>query len=208
MEKQKGSGAKRAQVANACRTCRAAKLKCSSEHPECSRCIDRGLVCQYDAAEGVTKRRQIRNDLMDRTDELERATSVLSNLKHGSDHEAASSLAHLRMGASIESEDLRIQANRQSAGPTSPSSSATRQPATSGELEAQNLAMQNERLRRLLHPTQQPDPRLAQTQNPSAASTYTYQDPDGEAQSWNNIDPQILDGVDPSSQEGSRNQNR
>ncbi|KAF2217872.1 hypothetical protein CERZMDRAFT_4540, partial [Cercospora zeae-maydis SCOH1-5] len=99
----------RAQVANACITCRSAKLKCSGQHPKCARCRDRDLVCEYDVSEGMTKRQQLRHDLSDRSLELERAMGVLTHMQQASDHEAAESLARLRIGSSIESEYLRIQ---------------------------------------------------------------------------------------------------
>ncbi|KAF2214111.1 hypothetical protein CERZMDRAFT_96139 [Cercospora zeae-maydis SCOH1-5] len=100
---------RREQVANACVICRTAKLKCSGEHPTCSRCHERGLECEYDVLEGFTKRQQLQYDLVDRKRKLEHAMGILDHLQHSSDHEAAESLARLRIGTSIEDEYRRIQ---------------------------------------------------------------------------------------------------
>lgn len=102
--------ARREQVANACVICRTAKLKCSGEHPTCSRCHERGFECEYDVLEGLTKRQQLQYDLVDRGRKLEHAMGILEHLQSGSDQEAAESLARLRTGSSIEDEYRRIQA--------------------------------------------------------------------------------------------------
>lgn len=60
--------------------------------------------------EGLTKRQQLQYDLVDRGRKLEHAMGILDHLQSGSDHEAAESLARLRIGSSIEDEYRRIQA--------------------------------------------------------------------------------------------------
>ncbi|KAM3416241.1 hypothetical protein BST61_g7847 [Cercospora zeina] len=175
---------RREQVANACVICRTAKLKCSGNHPTCSRCHERGLECQYDVLEGLTKRQQLQYDLVDRKRKLEHAMGILDHLQHSSDHEAAESLARLRIGASIEDEYRRIQA-------CSPRSSTQRNPAIDD----------------LDHPIEEPDKtaptyltalapgmqNLIHSRARDAAHTWDVRGGGMAAQAPDNIDPQMLE---------------
>ncbi|GIZ43296.1 hypothetical protein CKM354_000652800 [Cercospora kikuchii] len=214
-EKAKGRAkGRRAQVANACITCRTAKLKCSGQHPTCARCRDRELVCEYDVSEGMTKRQQLRNDLSDRSLELERAMGVLTHMQQASDHEAAESLARLRIGSSIESEYLRIQSQRASRSPSSDGISRSHYSASTSNPDLdRTLASQNQRLLSLLNPAaqqqqqqqqqqaeqqsqpqQQPTTQANWSQSPNTAENWTATDrSDWRAHDYHSIDPQMLD---------------
>ncbi|EME44189.1 hypothetical protein DOTSEDRAFT_88426 [Dothistroma septosporum NZE10] len=112
---------RRTQVANACVACRASKVKCSGKHPECSRCIARGIECNFEvSAEGITKRQHLRNELAHLAGQkqgLERANAVIDVLQHGSDSEAVEMLVCLRIGHTVDAAYDHIQ-NKRSGKPS------------------------------------------------------------------------------------------
>ncbi|CAK4030848.1 aflatoxin regulatory [Lecanosticta acicola] len=102
-------GPRREQVANACMGCRSSKVKCSGKHPRCSRCLAKGLPCQYDVSEeGVTRRQHMLQAWEGQKRDLDCVQSVMHVLRHGTDSEAAATLARLRVGHSVEQESDRI----------------------------------------------------------------------------------------------------
>lgn len=77
--------------------------QCSGKHPICARCQVRGTECRYDVQEeGMTRREHLRHELNDQKHELDRKTAILRVMQTGSDHEATTMLARLRMGLSID----------------------------------------------------------------------------------------------------------
>jgi hypothetical protein len=79
----------------------------------CLRCRDKGLDCQYDGPEGMSKRQQLYHSLSERQQELEYATGVLHHLQTSSDQQATESLARLRIGETVRSEYFRIHSRNQ-----------------------------------------------------------------------------------------------
>lgn len=77
--------------------------QCDGLRPRCTRCIDNDLACQYDVAEGVSRAERMkllkRESMSSRVEELERVMSVL---RSGSDIEASTLLARLRLGERMD----------------------------------------------------------------------------------------------------------
>lgn len=94
---------RRQAVAVACVQCRSGKAKCDGNRPRCTRCRDNDLACLYDVAEGVSRAERMkllkRESMSSRVDELERVISVL---RSGSDIEASTLLARLRLGERVD----------------------------------------------------------------------------------------------------------
>ncbi|KAF2624546.1 hypothetical protein BU25DRAFT_398798 [Macroventuria anomochaeta] len=93
-------GRKRRQaIAVACVQCRSGKAKCDGVRPRCTRCRDNDLACQYDVAEGVSRAERMkllkRDNMSSRVEEMERVMNVL---RSGSDIQASTLLARLRLG--------------------------------------------------------------------------------------------------------------
>jgi hypothetical protein len=98
-----GTRKRRQAVAVACTQCRSGKAKCDGTRPTCTRCKDNDLICQYDVPEGVSRAERMkllkRDSMSSRVDEMER---VIHFLRSGSDIEASTILARLRLGQRIE----------------------------------------------------------------------------------------------------------
>ncbi|KAJ4983975.1 bZIP transcription factor [Stagonosporopsis vannaccii] len=98
-----GSKKRRQAVAVACVQCRSGKAKCDGIRPRCTRCRDNDLACQYDVAEGVSRAERMkllkRESMSSRVEELERVMNVL---RSGSDIEASTLLARLRLGERVD----------------------------------------------------------------------------------------------------------
>ncbi|KAF2825204.1 hypothetical protein CC86DRAFT_40346 [Ophiobolus disseminans] len=94
---------RRQAVAVACLQCRSGKAKCDGARPQCTRCSELELRCQYDVAEGVSRAERMkmlkRDDMSSRAEETER---VLRALRTSSDVQAANLLARLRIGERVE----------------------------------------------------------------------------------------------------------
>lgn len=77
--------------------------QCDGTRPKCTRCRDNDLACQYDVAEGVSRAERMkllkRESMSGRIEELER---VMNTLRSGSDIEASTLLARLRLGERME----------------------------------------------------------------------------------------------------------
>lgn len=89
-------------VKSACLHCRRRKAKCSGEHPICRSCKHRDLECQWQTPEGLTRSEGLKRELRSvtsRTDDLE---MLVGGMRAGSDEEATTLLAMLRLGDSLE----------------------------------------------------------------------------------------------------------
>lgn len=77
--------------------------QCDGTRPRCTRCRDNDLACQYDVAEGVSRAERMkllkRESMSSRVEELERVMNVL---RSGSDIEASTLLARLRLGERMD----------------------------------------------------------------------------------------------------------
>ncbi|KAF7185840.1 hypothetical protein HII31_12713 [Pseudocercospora fuligena] len=100
---------------------------------------------------GMTKRQQLRLDLHEQKDELDRAMSLLNHLQKGTDQEATEMLARLRIGQSIESEYQRIQAPHADGYGSNRSLSSSYSQGPSDPMD-DDLSRQNRRLLSLLTP--------------------------------------------------------
>ncbi|KAF2998524.1 hypothetical protein E8E13_004587 [Curvularia kusanoi] len=98
-----GSKKRRTIVAVACTTCRSGKAKCDGLRPKCTRCTDNDSICSYDVPEGVSRAERMkllkRDSASGRVEELER---VMNALRSGSDIEASTLLARLRLGERVD----------------------------------------------------------------------------------------------------------
>jgi hypothetical protein len=89
-------------VKSACLHCRRRKAKCSGERPVCQPCEKRDLACQWQTPEGLTRSEGLEHELQSvkrRTDDLR---MLLRGMKAGSDEEATTLLAMLRLGDPVE----------------------------------------------------------------------------------------------------------
>ncbi|KAH6865443.1 hypothetical protein BKA58DRAFT_221242 [Alternaria rosae] len=94
---------KRQAVAVACVQCRNGKAKCDGTRPQCNRCKENELSCQYDVAEGVSRAERMKimkRDSM--TGELDDLKRIVTSLRSGTDDQAAAVLARLRLGEAPE----------------------------------------------------------------------------------------------------------
>ncbi|CAN9090295.1 unnamed protein product [Alternaria alternata] len=94
---------KRQAVAVACVQCRNGKAKCDGTRPQCNRCKENKLSCQYDVAEGVSRAERMKimkRDSM--TGELDDLKRIVTSLRSGTDDQAAAVLARLRLGEAPE----------------------------------------------------------------------------------------------------------
>ena len=102
----------------------------------------------------MTKRQQLRLDLHEQKDELDRAMSLLTHLQKGTDQEATEMLARLRIGQSIESEYQRIQ-SRHADGYSSDRNLSSSYSEGPNDPMDDDLSRQNRRLLSLLTPQMQ-----------------------------------------------------
>ncbi|KAK5168637.1 uncharacterized protein LTR77_005946 [Saxophila tyrrhenica] len=88
---------------NACTRCRSKKSKCDGARPVCERCRKHGAECIYDVAqEGLTRMQNLQQQLEARTADHGRLQNLFSLLQNGTDQEATSLLARMRMGAGVD----------------------------------------------------------------------------------------------------------
>jgi hypothetical protein len=88
------------QVRSACTRCQHRKAKCSGDRPTCSYCNERGLNCSYNVAEGTTRTNDLKRKLREATSRAHVFGLVLAVMREGSDDQATTVLAKLRMGQS------------------------------------------------------------------------------------------------------------
>lgn len=67
------------------------------------------MPCEFDVAEGMTKRQYQKDELAERTLQLDQCKGLLRYMIMAPDHEAAESLARLRVGSAFEDEYRRIK---------------------------------------------------------------------------------------------------
>ncbi|KAF9697840.1 hypothetical protein EKO04_004296 [Ascochyta lentis] len=98
-----GGRKRRQAVAVACVQCRSGKAKCDGIRPRCTRCKDNDFACQYDVAEGVSRAERMkllkRDSMSSRVEQMER---VINALRSGSDIQASTLLARLRLGERVD----------------------------------------------------------------------------------------------------------
>ncbi|KAH9876439.1 hypothetical protein J1614_003570 [Plenodomus biglobosus] len=125
---------RRQAIAVACIPCRTGKAKCDGLRPRCNRCRDNDVVCQYDVAEGVSRAERMkllkRDSMSGKVDELER---IVNFLRSGSDLQASTVLARLRLGERVEEVAKSLPATSSTSGQSKPPSSLPEESAgTSG----------------------------------------------------------------------------
>jgi hypothetical protein len=78
-------------------------LQCDGTRPRCNRCSENDLICQYDVPEGVSRAERMkimkRDSMAPELDDLRR---IVTSLRSGTDNQAATVLARLRLGESPE----------------------------------------------------------------------------------------------------------
>lgn len=104
--------------------------QCDGTRPRCTRCKDNELVCQYDVAAGVSRAERMkllkRESISTRVEELER---VMNGLRSGSDIEASTLLARLRLGERMDIIAKSLPSTSSSMLVSSPPSYAEGQPS-------------------------------------------------------------------------------
>jgi hypothetical protein len=89
-------------VKSACLHCRRRKTKCSGERPICRSCIHRDLECQWQTPEGLTRSEGLKRELQSVTTRTDNLEILVGGMRAGSDEEATTLLARLRLGDSPE----------------------------------------------------------------------------------------------------------
>jgi hypothetical protein len=89
-------------VKSACLHCRRRKAKCSGERPVCRPCVYRDLECQWQAPEGLTRSEGLKRELQSVTSRTDDLKMLIGGMRAGSDEEATTLLARLRLGDSLE----------------------------------------------------------------------------------------------------------
>ena len=78
-------------------------LQCDGKRPICGRCEKHGAECQYDVAqEGVTRMQNLQQQLESKSGEHSKLMNLFNAFQHGSDYEATTLLARLRLGANVD----------------------------------------------------------------------------------------------------------
>ncbi|KAF2123537.1 hypothetical protein P153DRAFT_380035 [Dothidotthia symphoricarpi CBS 119687] len=94
---------RRRAVAVACIPCRNGKSKCDGTRPVCTRCRDGNLHCHFDVPEGVSRAERMkilkRDGMSGRAEDMER---IVNALRSGTDMQASTLLARLRLGERVE----------------------------------------------------------------------------------------------------------
>jgi hypothetical protein len=98
VERRKKSGL----VKSACLHCRRRKAKCSGERPACQFCRRRDLDCQWQTPEGLTRLEGLKRELRSVTSRTNDLRMLVGGMRTGSDQEATTLLARLRLGDSVE----------------------------------------------------------------------------------------------------------
>ncbi|KAI1858341.1 uncharacterized protein JN550_012791 [Neoarthrinium moseri] len=99
----KGGSSRRKLVKSACRNCQTKKTKCNGKRPKCSRCLQKGLACQYDTLyEGMSKQQSAEYEILRLNDIITDLEQKLRVLEHGSQQEAFAMLNVIRRRAAIE----------------------------------------------------------------------------------------------------------
>ena len=68
----------------------------------CTRCEEREIDCLYDVAEGPTREQHFKNQLAAKTHEYDNVMIFVNALRYGSDQQASTLLAKLRLGDDVE----------------------------------------------------------------------------------------------------------
>jgi hypothetical protein len=90
------------QVRSACTRCQHRKAKCSGTRPACTYCTERSLDCSYSVAEGATRTNDLKRRLRETSNKAHVFGLLLEVMRQGTDEEATTVLAKLRIGESLQ----------------------------------------------------------------------------------------------------------
>jgi hypothetical protein len=91
-----------AQVRSACTRCQQRKAKCSGTRPACTYCTERNLDCTYSVAEGATRTNDLKRRLRETSNKAHVFGLLLEVMRQGTDEEATTLLARLRIGETLQ----------------------------------------------------------------------------------------------------------
>ncbi|KAJ4985633.1 bZIP transcription factor [Stagonosporopsis vannaccii] len=114
----------RTSIPVACCNCRLKKAKCDGSRPSCTRCNGLQLSCQYDVTQGVSRAERFRLRKQRQTSITHNLTLLVDALRSGSDLEATTVLARLRLGESVDEIVRSLQSNPPSLSETVQTSAA------------------------------------------------------------------------------------
>jgi hypothetical protein len=89
------------QVRSACTRCQHRKAKCSGTRPACTYCTERSLNCAYSVAEGATRTNDLKRRLRETSNKAHVFGLLLEVMREGTDQEATTVLARLRIGETL-----------------------------------------------------------------------------------------------------------
>jgi hypothetical protein len=90
------------QIRYACAECRRRKQKCTGDRPSCQFCAEKGQVCSYEVADGMTRSEDLKfklREAIERRDQLDR---LVGAMRRGTDQQSSELLARLRVGATLD----------------------------------------------------------------------------------------------------------
>jgi hypothetical protein len=90
------------QVRSACTRCQHRKAKCSGTRPACKYCTERSLDCAYSVAEGATRTNDLKRRLRETSNKAHAFGLLLEVMREGTDQEATTVLARLRIGETLQ----------------------------------------------------------------------------------------------------------
>ena len=90
------------QTKSACAGCQRRKQRCTGDRPACQSCVDKGIACFYDVADGKTRSEDLKYKLQEATERGDKLGQLVGAMRHGSCEESSALLARLRRGATLD----------------------------------------------------------------------------------------------------------
>lgn len=95
-------GRSQLQTKSACAGCQRRKQRCTGDRPACQSCVDKGIACLYDVADGKTRSEDLKFKVQEATERGDKLDQLVSAMRHGSCEESSALLARLRRGATLD----------------------------------------------------------------------------------------------------------
>lgn len=90
------------QTKSACAGCQKRKQRCTGDRPACQSCVDKGIACFYEVADGKTRSEDLKFKVQEATERGDKLGQLVSAMRHGSCEESSALLARLRRGATLD----------------------------------------------------------------------------------------------------------
>jgi hypothetical protein len=77
-------------------------MQCDGERPECSACRIRACSCIYGVVEGATRTADLKQKVCSLSSRVQKLELLIDTMTHGTDDEASTILAQLRLGDTVD----------------------------------------------------------------------------------------------------------